>query len=52
MITPLPPKFEPGARYGYSNAGFVMLGLVSEAVSGLPYQQYEQENDITEDDEE
>ncbi|MCL2702645.1 MAG: beta-lactamase family protein [Defluviitaleaceae bacterium] len=40
MITPLPPKFEPGARFGYSNAGYVLLGLVAEAVSGLSYQQY------------
>ena len=40
MITPLPPKFEPGFRFGYSNAGFVMLGLVVEAVSGLSYQQF------------
>ena len=40
MITPLPPKFEPGFRFGYSNAGFVMLGLVVEAVSGIPYQKF------------
>lgn len=40
MITPLPPKFGPGTRYGYSNAGFIMLGLVIEAVSGIPYQQF------------
>ena len=40
MITPLPAKFEPGFRYGYSNAGFVMLGLVTESVSGMPYQQF------------
>ena len=40
MITPLPPKFEPGSRFGYSNAGFVMLGLAVEAVSGIPYQQF------------
>lgn len=46
MITPLPLKFEPGVRYGYSNAGFVMLGLVIEAVSGIPFQQYVQENII------
>jgi len=44
MILPLQPKFEPGARFGYSNAGFVMLGLVIEAVSGLRYQQYVQES--------
>jgi len=40
MITPLPPKFKPGERFGYSNAGFVLLGLVVEAVSGFTYQQF------------
>lgn len=40
MIAPLPQKFEPGARFGYSNAGFIMLGLVIEAAGGKPYQQY------------
>ncbi|MCL2719512.1 MAG: beta-lactamase family protein [Lachnospiraceae bacterium] len=40
MITPLPPKFEPGARFGYSNAGFIILGLVIEAASGISYQQF------------
>jgi CubicO group peptidase (beta-lactamase class C family) len=46
MIAPLPPKFEPGERYGYSNAGFILLGLVVEAVSGLSYQQYVQDTVI------
>lgn len=40
MITPLPKKFEPGARFDYSNAGFVMLGLAVEAASSMPYQRY------------
>jgi len=40
MITPLPPKFKPGERFGYSNAGFVLLGLIVEAVSGQTYQQF------------
>ena len=40
MTTTLPPKFEPGERFGYSNSGFVLLGLVIEAVSGLSYQQF------------
>lgn len=31
--------FEPGSRYGYSNAGFVVLGLVLEAVAGVPFGQ-------------
>ena len=46
MITPLSPKFEPGVRYGYSNSGFVLLGLVVEAVSGLSYQQFVQDKII------
>lgn len=40
MITPLPPKFEPGARFGYSNAGFILLGLVVEAAGEKPYQRF------------
>ncbi|MBN2879673.1 MAG: beta-lactamase family protein [Clostridia bacterium] len=40
MIAPLPQKFDPGARFGYSNAGFIMLGLAIEAASGKTYQQY------------
>ena len=46
MIVPLPPKFEPGERYGYSNSGFVLLGLIIEALSGMPYQQFVQEKII------
>jgi CubicO group peptidase (beta-lactamase class C family) len=40
MITPLAPKFKPGERYGYSNSGYILLGLVVEAVSGMQYQQF------------
>ena len=40
MITPLPPKFKAGERYGYSNSGFILLGLVVEAISGISYQQF------------
>ena len=47
MITPLPPKFAPGARCGYSNAGFVLLGLVIEAAGGVPYQQFVRDEIIT-----
>ena len=43
MIAPLPPKFEPGARYGYSNAGYILLGLIIEAVSGVSYQRFVEE---------
>jgi CubicO group peptidase (beta-lactamase class C family) len=32
-----PLRFEPGARHAYSNAGFIVLGLVIEAVTGEDY---------------
>jgi CubicO group peptidase (beta-lactamase class C family) len=47
MITSLPKKFEPGTRFGYSNAGFVLLGLVIEAVSGKLFQQFVADEIIT-----
>ena len=46
MMTDLPPKFEPGARYAYSNSGYVLLGLVVEAVSGVSFQQFVQDEII------
>jgi len=46
MIVDLPAKYKPGERYGYSNAGFVLLGLVIEAVSGIRYQDYITQNII------
>jgi D-alanyl-D-alanine carboxypeptidase len=32
-----PLSFEPGARFGYSNAGYVVLGRVIEEKTGLSY---------------
>jgi CubicO group peptidase (beta-lactamase class C family) len=37
-------KFEPGARWQYSNAGFVVLGLVVEKLSGQSYDDYVKEH--------
>src|SRR5512132_2189143 len=31
-----PPLFPPGSSYAYSNTGYVLLGLVIEAVTGKP----------------
>jgi D-alanyl-D-alanine carboxypeptidase len=33
-------EFEPGTRCGYSNYGYVLLGIVIERVSGLNYYDY------------
>jgi len=36
--------FTPGARMGYSNSGFALLGLIVERVSGQPYFDYMKRN--------
>ncbi|HVL68117.1 MAG TPA: serine hydrolase domain-containing protein [Vicinamibacterales bacterium] len=38
------PAFEPGTGWGYSNAGFLLLGAILERVSGVPYDEYVQRN--------
>lgn len=35
-----PLRFPPGSRFGYSNAGFMTLGLVIERLSGQSYRDY------------
>ena len=39
-----PLEFEPGARFRYSNAGFALLGLIVEKVSGQDYYDYVREH--------
>lgn len=39
-----PLLFEPGEKMEYSNAGYVVLGKIIEAVSGLDYYEYVKEN--------
>jgi CubicO group peptidase (beta-lactamase class C family) len=33
-------KFTPGTSWDYSNSGYVLLGLIVEKVSGLPFSQF------------
>ncbi len=33
-------RFEPGSRYGYSNLGYLVLGVLVERRSGLPFEAY------------
>lgn len=39
-----PLAFEPGAKWEYSNSGYVVLGLIIEKVSGQNYFDYVREN--------
>jgi CubicO group peptidase (beta-lactamase class C family) len=39
-----PLQFEPGSRNQYSNAGYVLLGLLIEKISGQDYYEYIQRN--------
>jgi CubicO group peptidase (beta-lactamase class C family) len=32
-----PPKFAPGERFAYSNSGYVVLALIAERASGVPF---------------
>lgn len=35
-----PLEFEPGSSRRYSNAGYIVLGMVIEKISGMPYDEY------------
>jgi D-alanyl-D-alanine carboxypeptidase len=36
VATAHPPSFAPGERWGYSNTGYLVLGLIAEAADGRP----------------
>jgi CubicO group peptidase (beta-lactamase class C family) len=39
-----PLQFEPGTRFGYSNAGFTVLGAIVQEASGMDYFDYVREH--------
>lgn len=42
-----PTLFPVGAEFGYSNSGFIVLGLIIESVSGQSYYEYVQDHIFT-----
>lgn len=39
-----PPKYAPGDEFIYSNYGYALAGLIVEKVSGIPFDQYVEQN--------
>jgi CubicO group peptidase (beta-lactamase class C family) len=39
-----PLQFTPGAKFSYSNSGYVLLGMIIERVAGEPYAEYMKKN--------
>lgn len=39
LIAKRTPEFEPDAKFGYSNSGYILLGFIIEKVAGTTYQQ-------------
>lgn len=37
LFDSLPLEFEPGARWSYTNSGYVVLGAIVESITGEPY---------------
>lgn len=44
LLKHLPLNAKPGSRFGYSNEGMLLLGMVIEQVSGLSYDAYVQQH--------
>jgi CubicO group peptidase (beta-lactamase class C family) len=42
-----PLDFEPGAKFSYSNSGYVLLGYLIEKITGASYEKFLQENIFT-----
>ena len=47
LFKDLPLQFEPGSRQQYSNAGYIVLGLLIERLSGTSYYDYVQRRIFT-----
>jgi CubicO group peptidase (beta-lactamase class C family) len=46
-VRELPPDFEPGTKWEYSNTGYHLLGMIIEKVSGVPFATYMQDEFFT-----
>jgi len=40
LLTDKPMAFEPGAEFAYNNSGYVLLGLIIEAITGEPFDKF------------
>jgi CubicO group peptidase (beta-lactamase class C family) len=47
LVRNLPLQFVPGEKFKYSNSGYDALGLILEKISGMPFEQFLQDNIFT-----
>jgi CubicO group peptidase (beta-lactamase class C family) len=47
MVSALPLEYPAGARWNYSNSGYVLLGIIMTRVTGRPYHEYLRERIFT-----
>jgi CubicO group peptidase (beta-lactamase class C family) len=44
LVADKPLDFKPGTNWGYTNTGYILLGMIIEKVSGQPYANFLQSN--------
>ena len=47
LVWATPPAFAPGTKQAYSNSGYVVLGVIVEKLSGVPYADFVQREILT-----
>jgi CubicO group peptidase (beta-lactamase class C family)/imidazolonepropionase-like amidohydrolase/Tol biopolymer transport system component len=47
MVSALPLEFPAGARWNYSNSGYVLLGIIMSRITGQPYHEFLRERIFT-----
>ena len=47
LIKDMPLEFKPGEEFRYSNTNYVLLGIIIEKVTGMPFEDYLEKNIFT-----
>ena len=44
LFRDVPPRFQPGEQWAYTNLGYIVLGYLLEKISGEPYEEFVRQN--------